>query len=256
MTVEDLNARIAEKIARKREKIAEKVEKAQEKKVDLEARIADLEAELADLEAEIEALVEPQPGERERLGGQRERLLAKKESLLWRIESVETRIEALSAAMDSLEGTWTPPIPPRPPRPPFPGAPGASQRSTRQQEEERLKILQMVSEGKISAEDAAKLLEALGSGGRAARATSTHPRVVRVRVTDLNSGASRVNITLPLGFLRSALRRGVRASADINVGGVTLDAEELESVINSGMLGHLIDIVDDEEGERVEVVIE
>jgi len=126
----------------------------------------------------------------------------------------------------------------------------------RQLEEERLRILQMVADGKINAEDAARLLQALSSGVEAEVAAAPQPRVLRVKVTDSDSGSVRVNLTLPLNFVRAALRRGGQHAPDINVGGVNLDADELESLLNSGMQGHIIDVMDEKDGERVEIFVE
>ncbi len=74
--------------------------------------------------------------------------------------------------------------------------------------EERLKILKMVQDGRITADEATQLLEAL----ERARPTPPQPppppetgmvtgrsgRWLRVRVTDTDSGKTRVNIRLPL----------------------------------------------------------
>jgi polyhydroxyalkanoate synthesis regulator phasin len=62
--------------------------------------------------------------------------------------------------------------------------------------EERLKILKMIQEGKITAEEGAKLLKALSASSQkpkrqpSARTTGA-ARWLRVRVTDMSSGKSR-----------------------------------------------------------------
>jgi hypothetical protein len=66
--------------------------------------------------------------------------------------------------------------------------------------EERMRILKMIEEKQITAEEGAKLLEALRStGGDAAqREAVTKARWLRVRVTDRSSGKLKVNVNIPV----------------------------------------------------------
>ncbi len=129
--------------------------------------------------------------------------------------------------------------------------------------EERLKILQMVADGTITPEDAARLLEAInGSEGAPTTAeeqpTGRTARWLKVRVTDTDSGRVRVNITLPLMLVRAALKMGGR----VNIFGFDKDRwgsdilEALEAALAEGAGGKLVDVLDEEEGERVEVFLE
>ncbi|MDX9954506.1 MAG: hypothetical protein RBT75_10440 [Anaerolineae bacterium] len=276
MVRDDLKAKLAEKLARKREKLMEKVGESESRRGEIEGELAELQVALTEVETEMQSLEDSSPGARERLVAHRERLLAKKERLEWKLESLDIRMEALRDAADQLEFQWddsqrgsffghVPPVPPVPPVPHIPmpphiptppRAPMPPRPTPRQLEEERLRILQMVAEGKITAEDAARLLQALSSGAEAEPPAAPKPRVLRVKVTDSDSGAVRVNLTMPLNFVRAALRRGGQHAPDINVGGVNLDADELESLLTSGVQGHIIDVMDEEDGERVEVFVE
>lgn len=134
--------------------------------------------------------------------------------------------------------------------------------------EERLKILQMVQEGKITPEDAAQLLEAINAGSAAAappRRTGApgdlsdsamglgrKPRFLRVRVTDTDSGRPRVNVRLPISMVSVGLKMGSKFAPQVE----GLDAEQLMQIIESGELGQIVDVVDDEDGEHVEVFLE
>ncbi|MCW5878436.1 MAG: hypothetical protein KIS80_06175 [Anaerolineales bacterium] len=118
--------------------------------------------------------------------------------------------------------------------------------------EERLKILQMIQDGKISPADGAKLLEALTRGsGRPSpgRVTADDGRYLRVRVTDLFSGRNKVTVNLPLSLVSAGL--GI---ASKYVPGV--QEEELMEAIRSGMTGKVIDVRDEEDGDHVEIYIE
>jgi len=129
--------------------------------------------------------------------------------------------------------------------------------------EERLKILQLLQEGKITADQAARLLEALETSAAQTKGAPRPPvppsppaagggRWLRVRVTDTDTGKTRVNVRLPLNLVASGIRMGMRFAPEIE----GLDVNELMSFIQSGESGHLVDVYDDEDGEHVEVYIE
>ncbi len=246
MVSESFQARMSERLERSRARLEAKAERSAAKLGTLQADLEALAKELENVDEALNTLEETADSkERERLETQRERLLAKEERLRWKQELVETQVEAYREAAEGLEAAEVGPFRGRTvPEP------------EEQEEADRVKILQMVADGTITADEAAKLLEALDKGERRqASQRERRARVIRVRVSDLDTNTSRVNITLPLGIVRAALRRG-RPHADIDVGGVSFDADELETLLNSGALGHIVDIVDEEDGERVEVIVE
>jgi hypothetical protein len=122
--------------------------------------------------------------------------------------------------------------------------------------EERLKILNMVSEGKISAEEGAQLLKALQNAASkpqsSAASAGGEPRFLRVRVTSIDTGRVRANINIPMSLLNVGLRMGARFAPDLE----GVDFEEVMDAINSGMRGKVIDVEDTEENERVEIFVE
>jgi len=61
--------------------------------------------------------------------------------------------------------------------------------------EERLKILEMVQEHKISPEEGARLLQALQAGSKKGN-NGRDPRWLRIRITDLKSGQAKVNVNI------------------------------------------------------------
>ncbi len=131
--------------------------------------------------------------------------------------------------------------------------------------EERIKILEMVQEGKITAEEAAQLLEALEDSARTEQVSSRaapvvedpsalgrKPRWFRVRVTDTDSGRPRVNVRLPLSMVNIGLKMGTRFAPEIE----GLDTSELMQMIESGEIGQIVDVFDEKDGEHVEVYLE
>ncbi len=121
--------------------------------------------------------------------------------------------------------------------------------------EERLKILNMIAEGKISAEEGAQLLKALqGSGPRKGAAAEAvgEARYLRVRITSTDSGRVKANINLPMSLINVGMRMGARFAPELE----GLDFEEIMEAIKSGMRGKIVDVEDEEGSERVEIFVE
>jgi len=119
--------------------------------------------------------------------------------------------------------------------------------------EEKMRILKMLEEGKINAEEAAKLLEALESTQKEeAPQTRFKGRWFRIRVTDLHSGRQKVNVNIPLSLVNLGFSLGARFSPKIE--GISL--EEIWEEIKAGAQGKIVDVEDEEDGERVEIYVE
>lgn len=121
--------------------------------------------------------------------------------------------------------------------------------------EERIKILKMVEEGKITAEEGTKLLSALSESRKpprrpGARSLNTSgARWLRIRVTDTFTGKSKATVNLPIGLVDAGLNIASQYAPGI-------DFDELVAAINAGAEGKIIDVFDDEGGEHVEIFIE
>lgn len=116
--------------------------------------------------------------------------------------------------------------------------------------DERLQILRMVEEGKISSQEAIKLLEAVGTDGAGA-ASGRRNRFVRIKVID--EGKTKVNVNVPLELARLVLKF-VPPSALAGTGAQSLDLEQLVRLLEEGIEGKLVDIEDGE--TKVEVYVE
>ena len=131
--------------------------------------------------------------------------------------------------------------------------------------DERLQILKMLEEGKISAEEASKLLEALKTSESASNngnsqvqavwQSPTKARWMRIEVKERNG--DRVHIKLPLVVVKAALRVG----GHFSMGGFDSDElgpdvmAELEQALMEGESGMLIDVVE-EDGDHVQIYLE
>jgi len=119
--------------------------------------------------------------------------------------------------------------------------------------EERLQILKMVEEGQISANDGARLLEALeSSDADSAQTSAGRARWFRVRVSDMTSGKAKVNVNIPLGLVNIGMRMGARFAPEMD----NADLQEIMDAIKSGTVGKIMDVEDSEDGQRVEIYVE
>jgi SHOCT-like protein len=129
-------------------------------------------------------------------------------------------------------------------------------------------ILRLVSEGKLSAEDAAPIIEALGQRGAPPRhgpasrpgpATPPGPwqssesvgatgrgRRIRIQVTE--RGRRAIDVRVPLAFAAMAARMvpGIPDSY----------AAMIKEAVENGTVGPIIDLAEDEDGDAVLIAIE
>jgi hypothetical protein len=125
--------------------------------------------------------------------------------------------------------------------------------------DERLRILKMVEQGKISAEDGSRLLDALSVADRrrsqaasTAGAAAGSARWLRVRVTDARTGRNKVNVTIPMGLVDVGLKMGARFAPEME----GFDLTQLAEMVKSGATGKLVEVQDREDGELVEIFVE
>ena len=117
--------------------------------------------------------------------------------------------------------------------------------------DERNRVLYMVESGKVTAAQAAQLLETLDLERSRSREQSRN-RTARVRVTNLATNRQKVNVTIPVSLIQVGLRLGTRLAPQVS--GSAL--EDLLRAIEGGATGRLLDLQDLEEGERVEIFAE
>ena len=122
--------------------------------------------------------------------------------------------------------------------------------------EERMKILKMIEEGKLSAEEGTKLLTALSDkrmptpprppgmpGG---------PRWLRIRVTDIRSARSKASVQIPLALVDAGMKIGAHFAPEVE----GVDMSNVMEALRSGVTGKIIDVTDEEDGEHVEIYVE
>jgi len=120
--------------------------------------------------------------------------------------------------------------------------------------DERMRILRMIQEGKINAEEGARLLAALRESHKESRPSVAISRGgkgwLRVRVTDMVTGKPKVTVNLPLGLVDAGMNIASQYAPDINF------AEIAEAIRGGQMEGKIVDVIDEEDGEHIEVYID
>jgi len=129
---------------------------------------------------------------------------------------------------------------------------------------ERQRVLKMVEEGRITAEEGARLIDALdaaeGSTAKSGRGpqrqqTASPGRLVRIRVLDAATGGEKMNFAIPLALARLAgvmIPEAQRLEMERH--GIRFN--DLINAVESGQTGTMADIRDNDRGERVEMTIE
>lgn len=123
--------------------------------------------------------------------------------------------------------------------------------------EERMKILKMIEEGKLSAEEGTKLLTTLSdkrgiTPPRPPGMPGGGPRWLRIRVTDIHSGRSKASVQIPLALVDAGMKIGAHFAPEVE----GVDMANVMEALRSGMTGKIIDVTDDEDGEHVEIYVE
>ncbi len=120
--------------------------------------------------------------------------------------------------------------------------------------DERMRILKMIQEGKITAEEGSKLLAALRESRKEVRPpTPPNPLKkgwLRVRVTDMSTGRTKVNVNLPLSLVDAGMNIATQYAPDVNFGQIA------EAIRAGDLSGKIVDVMDEEDGEHVEVFID
>ncbi|KZL90221.1 SHOCT-like domain-containing protein [Clostridium magnum] len=120
--------------------------------------------------------------------------------------------------------------------------------------DEIMKVLKMLEEGKIDAQKAGELIEVLYASKNNVPAVINSDKMLKIRVNSQNG--DNVNINIPVKFIRTiggAIKRipkveGVEGMEDI-------DIQAILQAVSDGLDGKIVD-VKSEKGDNVEIVVE
>lgn len=126
---------------------------------------------------------------------------------------------------------------------------------------DRAQILEMLATGKITPEQGIQLLSAVPSPADqdrpqeqqpAVRTDGRKPRWLHVRVTDAASGRQKVNVTIPMGLVKLGLQIGARFAPEV----AEMNPDDIMHSLQNTVSGPLVDVLDDEDGEHVEIYVD
>lgn len=121
--------------------------------------------------------------------------------------------------------------------------------------EERMKILKMIEEGKLTAEEGTKLLAALSQKKAGSSRVPGMPggaKWLRVRVTDTRTGRSKASVQIPLALVDAGMKIGAHFAPEVE----GVDMSNVMEALRAGVTGKIIDVTDEEDGEHVEIYVE
>ncbi|RPJ07275.1 MAG: hypothetical protein EHM28_07710 [Spirochaetaceae bacterium] len=127
-------------------------------------------------------------------------------------------------------------------------------------DQEKLRILKMIEEGKISAAEGAKLMEALETGAVKngngdSQKKETEATQLRIRVSDIETDHVKVNLTIPIGFAHMVKSLIPQSEIEkLEKQGVNLNA--IFEMVNTGRIGKLLDVEDQEHHQHVIISVE
>lgn len=124
--------------------------------------------------------------------------------------------------------------------------------------EEKLQILKMIEEGKITSEEGIQLLDALGEAEET-YVDNRQAKWIKIRVFDPDD-KTKVNITVPIALIDVSMKMagkfGPHFVPELKEAGLEEnDMKELFDAIKNGAMGKLVD-VESENGEKVEIIVE
>ncbi|MEL7566247.1 MAG: hypothetical protein AAGU27_15370 [Dehalobacterium sp.] len=120
--------------------------------------------------------------------------------------------------------------------------------------DEVMKVLKMLEEGKIDAQKAGELIEVLNASKTIAPAVFNSDKMLKIKVNSQNG--DNVNVNIPVKFIKTlggAIKRipkveGVEGIEDI-------DIQAILQAVGDGLDGKIVDIKS-ENGDIVEIVVE
>lgn len=124
--------------------------------------------------------------------------------------------------------------------------------------EEQLKILKMIEEGTITAEEGNKLLFTIEEckGKIDVEKTGSSAKWLRIKViSNEKGGKNKVNVNVPIALVETGLKIGKSFDKDLEESMKDIDIQEILELIKSGAEGKIVE-VETEEGDTVEVYVE
>ncbi|MBN1879356.1 hypothetical protein JW823_04520 [bacterium] len=127
--------------------------------------------------------------------------------------------------------------------------------------EQKVRILKMVEEGKITSEEAVKLLEAMDEtlDRQPSPSQVLKPkkfmRFLKIRIFEGDLDKPKVRVALPIALLKLATKF-IPEDAKAEINGRNIDLDEILRAVDENTEGKLLEVHDDEEKTRIEIFID
>jgi DUF4097 and DUF4098 domain-containing protein YvlB len=123
--------------------------------------------------------------------------------------------------------------------------------------EERMQILKMIEQGKITATEGLELMNALEQDTEeVSLTTSKKTKWIKIRVTTME-GRSKAKVNIPLSLVDIGLKLGAAYSPQLKESGLkNIDFKEIMEAVKNGAEGKILDVEDEENQEKVEIYVE
>lgn len=120
---------------------------------------------------------------------------------------------------------------------------------------DKLRILEMIENKTITAAEGAELLKALDQNEDKAIIRPKKDAFKMFKIKVLSADGDKVNVQIPIEFAKVALSSGKGFMKMDQIEGLDLDIEQILEMIDTGMLGKIVDI-ESADGDIVEIIIE
>jgi hypothetical protein len=121
---------------------------------------------------------------------------------------------------------------------------------------DKLRILEMIENKTITAAEGAELLKALETNEVNTPIAKNRKQAFKMfKIKVLSEDGDKVNIQIPVEFAKVALKSGKGFMKVDQLEGLDLDIDQILEMVESGMLGKIVDI-ESADGDKVEIVIE
>lgn len=123
--------------------------------------------------------------------------------------------------------------------------------------EERMQILKMIEEGKISAQEGLELMNALDqSPVEENPVQSARVKSLKVRVLTMDNKV-KVKVNIPISLVDIGLRLGMAYSPQMKEAGLDkVDIKAVLEAVKNGAEGKIVEVEDEEKQEKIEIYVE
>lgn len=123
-------------------------------------------------------------------------------------------------------------------------------------QEDQMKILKMIENGTITADEGMKLLQAIGGSEEKKGSANRISKPSHVRILVENEFKSKpVTVKLPIGLFKAGIKLGEKFSPEFQGAMSEVDYDAILTAINEGTMGEIMS-VDTDDGSHVSIFIE